>query len=144
MENIFNSACEILGADTSSLNINLNFVDIDEIRELNKIHRGKDTPTDVLSFPMLELIPPEIPTAITHPFDVNPETQKIEMGDIVICEAVAKNQADEFGHSIDREIAFLYTHGMLHLFGYCHDNDDDEKVMNDLCEKILGKVGIIR
>ena len=144
IQQVFIEVCKTLNVDPNSVNANLHFVDSDEIAELNKIHRGKDAPTDVLSFPMIELTPPEIPTTKTHPFDVNPESGKIELGDIIICEEVAKSQSIEYGHSLHREIAFLYVHGMLHLLGYDHEDDESEKVMINLTEKILEGVGLGR
>ena len=104
----FNAVCEV----------SVTFTDNEGIRELNKKFREMDKPTDVLSFPLLD-------------FDGECEEPPIDelisnLGDIVISLERAKEQADEFGHSFKREVAFLTVHSMLHLLGYDHEKGDEE------------------
>jgi len=102
--------------------ISLTFVDVQEMEELHIKWMDEPGPTDVLSFPM----------------DM-PETkgEVVTLGDIVIAPAVAAQQADTAGHSINHEIFILATHGLLHILGYDHANPDEEKVMFALQEKIV-------
>ena len=102
--------------------------DSGEISALNKEFRGKDKTTDVLSFPMNE---------------INPENGYVILGDIVINAEMAKKQAEEFGHSEEREIAFLAVHSMLHLLGYEHeDGEEGEKIMREKQREILEVLGL--
>ncbi len=111
------------------------FTDDKGIHELNKEHRGKDSATDVLSFPLGE----------NGEYDVNPDTDAILLGDIVISLERAQFQANEYGHSFEREIAFLATHSMLHLLGYDHEtSEEDEKIMLDKQRSVLDSLGITR
>lgn len=103
--------------------------DDDEIQKLNAKFRNIDKPTDVLSFPM---------------YDENGELDETELGDIVISLERAKKQAEEYGHSFEREIAFLTAHSMLHLFGYDHIDDGEREEMFEKQEDILSKLGISR
>jgi len=100
-----------LEIDPNTVNYGVHFVSADEIRELNKIHRGKDKVTDVLSFPLLHITAGQKPTKENFPLDFNPETNKIELGDIVI----NKNETDK---------DFLIEHGLMHLLGYHHKGDE--------------------
>ena len=124
VQKVFFATCKHLGIDPSTINVNFHLVTGDEIRELNRIHRGKDTVTDTLSFPLLELCAGEIPTLDKFPYDVNPDTGKLELGDIVICEE-------------EGEIAFLYVHSLLHLLGYTHATAENYDIMMQLAHKIL-------
>ena len=76
--------------------------------------------------------------------DIDPVTKHLMLGDIVICEDVAKANAEEYGHSFEREICYLVVHGFLHLLGYDHMNEEDEKTMFKLQEDILDGYGIKR
>jgi probable rRNA maturation factor len=111
------------------------------IQELNKEQRGIDRPTDVLSFPLLNYINgnPEI-----MPGDIDPETNRISLGDIVISVEKASEQAESYGHPIEREFAFLAVHGILHLLGYDHENVNEEKIMFDKQEQVLDELGLKR
>ena len=141
---LFGVACSVLGLDSDLIHIEVVFASQNEMSRLNKQYRGKDKPTDVLSFPMLSLTPNQVIVPKDFPHDVNPVTKKIELGSIVICEDIARLHAEEYGHDITREIAFLYVHGMLHLLGYTHEQEKDEEVMVRLGENILEKAGIVR
>jgi probable rRNA maturation factor len=105
-------------------------VDSNKIWEINKEYRKIDSPTDVISF-----------AAIDDSIDGSiPE----EMGDIFICKERVLSQANEYGHSILREFAFLCTHGVYHLLGYDHQNEEEEKIMFEKQEKILKDLKIER
>ena len=115
--------------------VSVTLVDDEAIRELNSGHRGVDSPTDVLSFPMGD----------DDSFEENPETGAVILGDIVISAERAKLQAEEYGHSYLRETAFLITHSLFHLLGYDHVNsDEEERIMFGKQEKVLKKLGITR
>lgn len=111
------------------------------IQEMNKEHRDIDKATDVLSFPLLEYVngEPEI-----LPGDIDPETNRISLGDIIISVEKASEQAESYGHSIERELAFLAVHGILHLLGYDHEKEQDEKIMFDKQEQVLDEIGLKR
>lgn len=113
--------------------LSVTFVDKDEIQEINKMYRDKDKVTDVISF-ALEEDEPEI-TGIEMPR---------VLGDIIICTDVAQEQADSYGHSFERELGFLALHGFLHLLGYDHMNEQDEKQMFGRQDQILNAYGLTR
>lgn len=118
-----------------SAEVSLTTVTNSEISALNCEYRGKDSVTDVLSFPMSE----------NDEFDVDPETNRILLGDIVISVERAREQAAEYGHSFEREICFLATHSMFHLLGYDHEiSAEEEKIMFDKQERVLKRLGIVR
>lgn len=122
----------------------INFVDLIEIRELNLSSRGIDKSTDVLSFPYLDI---EIGKSITpskYKYDINPETGNVMLGEIYICTEILKKQALEYGHSEKREAAFLALHGLLHVLGYDHIEEEDKKLMRAKEEEILSECKITR
>ncbi len=104
--------------------VSVTFTDNEGIRKLNLQYRGIDKPTDVLSFPLTDYEGGEEPPA---------DEEAVSLGDIVISLERAREQADEFGHSFVREIAFLTVHSMLHLLGYDHVNSDEED--REMCKK---------
>lgn len=113
------------------------------IRALNEEHRGIDRATDVLSFPMQEITPGEPFTP--SPLELDPETQTCMLGDIVISVSRASAQAEEYGHSLARELCFLAAHAAFHLLGYDHEkSEEDERVHFALQEEILTACGIPR
>jgi len=116
--------------------ISLVFKDDDGIQELNKEYRGKDMPTDVLSFALLEAGEDEL-TIIDG-------EEELLLGDIIISLETAWRQAQEYNHSLEREIAYLMVHGLLHLLGYDHMTDEDQKVMRRREEELLEAVGLTR
>lgn len=133
----------------------LTFVDDETIHELNRTYRNIDRPTDVLSFAMLEqgedepaiLYGEEEPDEDTAGDDADAgEEEGFEepLGDIVISVPRAAAQAEEYGHSVERELGFLFVHGFLHLIGYDHDNEEAERKMFAKQEKILQKAGLTR
>lgn len=119
----------------------VSLVDDLRIQELNREYRNKDVPTDVLSFAMMEEEEDE-PEIF---YETEEEALQVTMlGDIIISVPTAKRQADEYGHSLERELAFLAVHGFLHLVGYDHMTDEDEKEMFARQEAILESAGFTR
>ena len=116
--------------------ISLSFVTNEEIHQINRQFRNVDAPTDVLSFPQLTFEEGE-------EADVN-ENGEIVLGDIIISVERAKEQAEEYGHGLKREIAFLTVHSMLHLLGYDHMEKDEEEDMFRRQNEILEIAGIPR
>lgn len=116
--------------------VSVSFVDNSEIQEINRNYRQKDEPTDVISFAMQELGEGEM--------NVLDENMPVMLGDIVISVDKAKEQAEEYDHSLERELGFLALHGFLHLLGYDHLNEEDEKAMFGRQEEILHEFGLQR
>ena len=121
--------------------ISVMFVDDEEIRVLNKLHRNIDRSTDVLSFPMYEY--DEEGNIVEEYSDFNKNGDLI-LGDIVISLEHALAQSEEYGHSFERELGFLTVHSMLHLFGYDHMTKEDEEQMFSYQEEILSGMGLER
>ena len=126
--------------------ISILLTDDKEIQELNKNFRGKDAPTDVLSFPAVEYPKAGDYSELEALGDeyFNPETGELILGDIVISVNRAISQAEEYGHSVEREIAFLTAHSMFHLMGYDHITDEERLIMEDKQNKVLDKLKIYR
>lgn len=125
--------------------VNLLLTMNDEIQEMNQNFRQIDRPTDVLSFPMIDY-----PNAGEFDFlddmmeAFHPESGELMLGDIVISKEKVLSQAKEYGHSIEREYAFLIAHSMLHLFGYDHIEDNERMIMEEKQEEILERLHILR
>jgi len=113
----------------SNIEMSISFVGRDEIQELNKQYRGIDQVTDVLSFSFTE------PEAWQRDGDV-----PTALGDIIICTEVAREQAETYGHSLERELGFLTVHGLLHLAGYDHMESEEEGRMRQIQREILGEL----
>jgi probable rRNA maturation factor len=118
-----------LGNIPKNTELSILLVDNAYIKDLNFIYRKQNVPTDVLSFAMNELSEGEPNVAFNDELNV--------LGDIVISLEKAEEQSKEYGHSLERELGFLVAHGMLHLLGYDHETEDEEKVMRQLEKKIL-------
>ncbi len=132
MEAAAKRALELENVPEERTEISVTFVDMDVIHRLNLEYRNVDSPTDVLSFPQFEA-DEEIPSF-----------GDIILGDVVICMDKAEAQAKEFGHSVEREIVYLFTHSILHLLGYDHMEEDEKKVMRAREEEIMDYLGIPR
>mgnify|MGYP000894577910 CR=1 FL=1 len=115
-------AAEYEGVDTEITEMSLSFVSKEEIQEINRDYRGKDVPTDVISFALNDEVEDEIDI-------IGLEDEINSIGDVIICVDIAHEQAKEYEHSFDREIGFLAVHGFLHLLGYDHMTEEDEKEM---------------
>lgn len=132
-----------LGAP-KSVKVNLKFVSPEEIRSLNNSTRGIDRVTDVLSYPYTNVRVGQKLKLKDYVCDIDPTDHKLLLGDIVLCVERAKEQAKEYGHSVKREICFLFCHAMLHLMGYDHIKPDDEKIMTAKQAEILNSLNITR
>ena len=108
--------------------ISVSIVNNEFIHKINKEYRNIDRPTDVISFAFLDN---------ENRQEAYSSTLPVCLGDIYISLEKAKSQAEEYGHSIDRELKFLFVHGLLHLLGYDHMNKEDEEIMFSLQDKIL-------
>lgn len=117
---------------TQNAEVSLSIVDEDSIHRLNKDYRNVDRPTDVLSFPMDE-----------EGFD-NEGNPLFLLGDIVICLDVARKQAEDFGHSLEREMMYLICHSTLHLLGYDHIEEDDKKLMRSKEKEVMKNLGVFK
>lgn len=126
--------------------VNVVLTDRESIREVNREQRGLDSPTDVLSFPMLDYETPSDFGQVEEMFAdcFNPESGELMLGDIMICVDKVEEQADLYGHSQKRELAFLTAHSMLHLFGYDHMDEAERAVMEKKQEEILESRGYTR
>lgn len=138
-----NYALKYLGQPTK-MTVYVNFVDKDTIQSLNKNNRGIDAPTDVLSFPFLNLKAGDIINIDDFANDIDFSTGSLLLGEMYICHEIAVAQANEYGHGIKREICFLCLHSLLHLLGYDHVEDEERIRMEELQEKILTDLGITR
>ncbi|MBQ1901316.1 MAG: rRNA maturation RNase YbeY [Lachnospiraceae bacterium] len=125
--------------------VSLTFMDKDGIQEANRDFRQIDRPTDVLSFPMLDFPAPGDFSELEGMNDItNPETDDVVLGDIVLCVPKIYEQAEEYGHSVKREYAFLIAHSMLHLMGYDHMEDEERVEMEKRQKEILDILKIYR
>lgn len=131
IEKLMDYACKYMKLDNVTFNIII--VDNEEIHRINKEYRGIDRPTDVISFALED----------EKDMMLSEEVGRI-LGDIYISIDKCRSQAEEYGHSFLRELAFLSVHGFLHLQGYDHMKPEDEKVMFGLQDEILNSYGIKR
>jgi len=128
MQTFEKAAClcvEKEGLNPDNAEISLTFVSKDEIHELNRTYRGVDNHTDVLSFPMIE------------DFDEIGEDDEFMLGDVVICLEKARQQAEEYGHSEEREIVYLFVHSVCHLLGFDHMEEDEKAEMRQREEEVM-------
>ena len=126
--------------------VNVILTDNQAIQEINREHRQIDAPTDVLSFPMVDY---EAPSDFDHVEDAvedyfNPETGELMLGDIVISVDKVEEQAEKYGHSQTRELAFLVAHSMLHLCGYDHMEEEERLLLEARQNEILERRGYTR
>ena len=121
--------CEKTLDITKDYSVSLIFTDAKEIHEINRSYRNIDRPTDVISFAMMDS---------ENDYEM-PEGEN-ELGDIFISIDAVREQAESYGHSVRREVCFLFTHGLLHLLGYDHMNDEDKAKMRKKEEKVLTNI----
>ncbi|HBS45613.1 MAG TPA: rRNA maturation RNase YbeY [Paenibacillus sp.] len=142
LESILQKAGEAEGIDQGE--VALTFVDNTRIHELNLEYRGIDRPTDVLSFAMNESGEDELD--IIYEVEEGEALEDVPdvLGDIIISVTRAQEQAQEYGHSLERELGFLFVHGFLHLLGYDHQDEASETEMMSKQEKVLAQVGLTR
>lgn len=132
--------CKVL----KSSYLTITFVDEDTIHELNKENRDIDSATDVLSFPFIEMREGKLVSAVEiEDFEFDEDGNRVlNLGDVIICLDVAKANAENYGHSIEREVAFLIAHSILHLIGYDHIEEDEEKKMIYLQKLLMNELGL--
>jgi len=128
----------------SKVQVNLNFVSAEEIQKLNKETRNMDKVTDVLTYPYIDLKVGETLNLEDYKFSINIEDNTLTISDIYICLERAKEQAQEYNHSMRREVCFLLCHGLLHTLGYDHIECKDAQIMEQKQEEILNALGITR
>lgn len=123
--------------------VTVSLVGENTIREYNRENRATDRVTDVLSFPLqnYEEGVTDYDAVSDGEFD---EEGNLMLGDVVICMAVAKKQAEEYGHSVERETVYLFVHSILHLLGFDHESDDEKQHMRTEEENIMNKIGLSR
>lgn len=125
--------------------VNVVLTDNTEIHQINKEYRQIDRATDVLSFPMVEYEYPSDFDQVEEMEDCfHPETGELLLGDIMISVEKVKEQAEAYGHSLERELGFLIAHSMLHLFGYDHMEDEERVIMESRQTDILNTIGLTR
>ena len=148
IESVINEAANYVGCPYE-ISVEVTIVDNETIRQINKEQRDIDNPTDVLSFPMVEFemagdfefLDKDDPYVYEY---FEPDTGELILGDIVISSDKVYSQAEEYGHSVKRELGFLVAHSMLHLFGYDHMEDEERVVMETKQKEILERLGITR
>lgn len=143
-DKILKSALKLVGQENESIVVSCSFVEGEQIKEINKEQRGIDKVTDVLSFPFLDNACNVSINKENFPFDFDPLTDEISLGDIVICKDKAREQAEEYGHSYERELCYLFTHGVFHLLGFDHEKEEDKVVMRRNEEIVLNELNITR
>ncbi len=116
--------------------MSVTLTDTETIHSINKEYRQVDAPTDVISFAFMDNDPKRKEKLLSKGI--------VDLGEIYICLPKAQEQAKEYGHSLERELDFLFIHGLLHLCGYDHMREEDEKVMFALQEEILNLKGVTR
>jgi len=119
--------------------ISVTLMDDEGIRKVNKEYRNIDAPTDVLSFPLVEMHEGKI---ISNIGDYDLDEDAIILGDILISLEMVQKQANEYQHSFERELAFLVTHGVYHLLGYDHQDEESEKLMIGKQKEVLKEMGL--
>ncbi len=144
LNKIYKFALKVNGQSPRLLETTLEFVYSAQMQELNNRMRNIDETTDVLSFPNLTGVFNKKITKKEFKADINPENNKIYLGDIVINLDRTISQALEYGHSTDREMCYLFVHGILHLLEFDHINELDRNIMRGQEEKILSKFKLKR
>lgn len=140
---IYNVVLKHFNQQEDIFEIDLEGVSREEIHEVNLEQRGVDRATDVLSFQYIEEL--NLPCTIEdYPMDIDYETGKIMLGDILVCMDIMKEQAIEYNHSEEREVAYLTLHGILHLLGFDHMTEEDKAVMRQQEEAVLNSLNITR
>ena len=138
IEDLLNVAAKKLSVEKNA-EVSITVVSNEKIREINREYRDKDKVTDVISFAI-----EDDEDDLLKEFDMEGITIPRDLGDIFISHDKAVEQAEEYGHSVERELGSLMVHGFLHLNGYDHMTDEDEKRMFALQEEILKEYGLKR
>ncbi len=143
-EEVIEAALDIIGCPYEA-EVSILLTMNDQIQEMNTEFRGIERPTDVLSFPMVSYPEPGRFEFLDEREDCfNPETGELSLGDIVISKEKVTAQAEEYGHSILREYAFLIVHSVLHLTGFDHMEEKERKTMEEKQKEIMDCINILR
>lgn len=149
IESVIDKAVEDSGCPYET-EVNVTLTNNDEIKKINSEYRDIDNPTDVLSFPMINFYTPGDFGGVSDEIEqspqdyFNPDSGELMLGDIVVSVEKVVEQAEKYGHSQERELAFLVAHSMLHLFGYDHMEAEETALMEAKQREILDQLGITR
>ena len=122
--------------------VDIDITDGETVREFNRETRGVDAETDVLSFPYYDSL--SLPARKSDFSDEAFDGKRVALGSIMISEPRVRAQAEEYGHSYERELAYLACHGLLHILGFDHVTEEGEREMNGIAEKVMEAVGLPR
>ena len=136
LEKVIKEVLDVEKIDQEKCEVSLSFVDEEKIRQLNRDFRLIDRATDVLSFPIEDFFNDDRENILEKPY--------LMLGDVVICLDVARKQADDLGHSFEREIMYLTCHSIFHLLGYDHIEDDDKKIMRKREKEVMKNLGVFK
>lgn len=136
LEKVIKEVLDVEKIDQEKCEVSLSFVDEEKIRQLNRDFRSIDRVTDVLSFPIEDFFNEDRENILKKPY--------LMLGDVVICLDVARKQAEDLGHSFEREIMYLTCHSIFHLLGYDHIEDDDKKIMRKREKEVMKNLGVFK
>mgnify|MGYP005813069851 FL=1 len=142
IDRVVEKCFEIENLDENKVYVAITLTTPEEIREINKEFRKIDKETDVLSFPIFEK--KDIDMLRKNGEIVDEDMPQDVLGDIIISMKKVEEQAKEYGHSVERELAYMVVHGFYHLMGYDHMVEEDKKVMREKEEKVLERLDIVR
>ncbi len=142
IDKVVNKCFEIENLDENKVYVSITLTTPEEIRQINKKFRKIDKETDVLSFPIFEK--KDLDMLRKNGEIVDKDMPQDVLGDIIISMKKVEEQAKEYGHSIERELAYMIVHGFYHLMGYDHIVEEDKKVMREKEEKVLESLDIVR
>ena len=144
LEEVIKTTFKVLKQPVKDVKYNLYVVSKAFIHDLNLSTRGVDRATDVLSYPTTDIKAGEVLNLDNYKFDIDPMDNSLLVGEIFICNEVAKAQAKKYNHSYRREFCFLFLHGVLHCLGYDHIEENDRVLMEQVQKQILDKCKITR
>ena len=144
LQEVIKTTFKVLKQPVKDVKYNLYVVSKAFIHDLNLSTRGVDRATDVLSYPTTDIKAGEVLDLTKYKYDIDPMDNTLLVGEIFICNEVAKAQAKKYNHSYKREFCFLFLHGVLHCLGYDHIEESDRVVMEQMQDKILNKCKITR
>ena len=144
LEEVIKTTFKVLKQPVKDVKYNLYVVSKAFIHDLNLSTRGVDRATDVLSYPTTDIKAGEMLNLDNYKFDIDPMDNSLLVGEIFICNEVAKAQAKKYNHSYRREFCFLFLHGVLHCLGYDHIEENDRVLMEQVQKQILDKCKITR
>ena len=142
IDRVVDKCFEIENLDENKVYVSITLTTPEEIREINNQFRKIDKETDVLSFPIFEK--KDLDMLRKNGEIVDEDMPQDVLGDIIISMKKVEEQAKEYGHSVERELAYMIVHGFYHLMGYDHMNEEDKKVMREKEEKVLESLDIVR